>query len=181
MRTRRSAWLPALLTVGALLWVTMLVVAPAWRAAPRAAAGRPATAGAPGPATGARALVAGLVDLVGARVCHRRPERSFHLHGQPMPVCGRCVGLYVSAAVGLVAAGVLRTSRVTRQTSDVRPSSWLPTLDPRAGWLAAAAMPTILTWTLEVAGLWNPGTPLRALAALPLGATAGWLLGRSTR
>jgi hypothetical protein len=133
------------------------------------------------PAAGARTVVAALVDLAGARVCHRRPERSFHLHGQPMPVCGRCTGLYVSGAVGLVAAGVWRRPRIAGQRSGARPMRWLPTLEPRAAGLAAAAMPTILTWTLEVTGLWNPGTPLRAMAALPLGATAGWLLGRATR
>jgi hypothetical protein len=36
-----------------------------------------------------------------------------------------------------------------------------------------------MTWGLEMAGLWNPGTPLRALAALPLGLVAGWLAGRA--
>jgi hypothetical protein len=27
--------------------------------------------------------------------------------------------------------------------------------------------------------VWNPGTPLRALAALPLGLATGWLVGRA--
>jgi hypothetical protein len=32
------------------------------------------------------------------------------------------------------------------------------------------------TWGLEVAGLWDPGTGLRALAAVPLGLAIGWTL-----
>jgi len=58
--------------------------------------------------------------------------------------------------------------------------AWYPDrLDPRAVRLMIAAIPTAATWLSEVAGFWNPGTPLRALAALPLGLTAGWLMGRA--
>jgi uncharacterized membrane protein len=101
--------------------------------------------------------------LVGTQVCHQRPDRSFHLRGRSLPVCGRCTGLYLSGALGLLVAAPRRRRAARR---------------PRT-WLAIAAVPTLVTWTLEVVGLWNPGTPLRALAALPLGLAAGWLIGRA--
>lgn len=42
-----------------------------------------------------------------ALVCHQRPERSFWIFGAPVAVCARCLGIYFSAAIGLL----LRTSR----------------------------------------------------------------------
>jgi len=29
-------------------------------------------------------------------ICHRKPERSFHLKGHQFPVCARCTGIYIS-------------------------------------------------------------------------------------
>ena len=29
-------------------------------------------------------------------ICHRRPERSFHIRGFQFPVCARCTGFYIS-------------------------------------------------------------------------------------
>ena len=146
--------LPALVAV---TWVGLLLVTPSWR-----------TEGRSG-----RAAVAALVDLGAARVCHRQASRSFHWHGQPLPVCGRCTGLYVSSAVGLIAAAVAGARR--RRASGAGTPGW--PIDRRTGWIVLAAGPTMLTWTLEVAGLWDPGTWLRAIAALPLGATVGWIVG----
>ena len=28
-------------------------------------------------------------------ICHRKPERSFHIKGYQFPVCARCTGLYL--------------------------------------------------------------------------------------
>lgn len=36
-------------------------------------------------------------------VCHQRPERSFHLWGEPLSVCHRCTGLYLGFALGTLA------------------------------------------------------------------------------
>ena len=93
-----------------------------------------------------------------ARICHQRPERSFFIAGVQMPVCARCSGLYLSGALGSLVAWVGR--RALR-----RP---LPLL-------MAAALPTAITFGLEVAGLMRFSNAMRALAALPLGACAGWL------
>ncbi len=148
------------LTGAAVLWAILLMASPWWAAAdPDAPFGR-----------GRRGLAA-VVRLVGAQVCHQRPDRSFHLHGRALPVCGRCTALYLSGALGLLAVGQLRRRvaghRLQRVDGHPRP------------WLAIAAVPTLATWALEVVGLWNPGTSLRALAALPLGLAAGWFIGRA--
>ena len=75
-------------------------------------------------------LVAG-VYAVGSIVCHQRPERSFHLWGAQMPVCARCTGIYMGAALAsllsfvplYVASGFSRTlserqSRMVRLKAD---------------------------------------------------------------
>lgn len=108
----------------------------------------------PGIATPAAIVYAG-----SSRICHQRPERSFHLAGVQLPVCARCVGLYASGALGALVAW--RGAR--------RPAARHRTL------LLAAAAPTALTWTIEAAGLAGFSNTARALAALPLGAAAGWV------
>lgn len=32
-------------------------------------------------------------------ICHRKPERSFFIHGHQFPVCSRCTGFYLSMVV----------------------------------------------------------------------------------
>ena len=97
----------------------------------------------------------------GTFICHQRPERSFFVHGQQMPVCARCTGLYLGAAlagpVALLLAAPLASARARRL-------------------LVAAAVPTALTWTLEVAGLAPMSNAWRFAAALPLGFAAAWLV-----
>lgn len=155
-----------LVTAGAVLWTMLLVVAPEWSAVPK---GR-----------GVRRVAAGLTYLVGSRICHQRPERSFHRHGRALPVCGRCTGLYVAATLGLL-AGVL-TGRPRRWPGAATSAPSLPAaIDARAAWLAVAAVPTLLTWSLEMLGVWDPGTSFRAAAALPLGVVAGLVIATSGR
>ncbi len=150
-------------------WAVLLAAAPVWRARHESGAGH---------------VMAAATYLLGSRLCHQRPDRSFRIAAQPLPVCGRCTGLYVSGALGLVTAvGVprRRTPVVRRSLARMLDASdrwWPRTLDRRAAWLALAGLPTLATWTIELAGVWNPGSPLRAVAAAPLGVVAGWLLGR---
>ncbi len=40
-------------------------------------------------------------DLVGYAICHRLPERSFHLGGRQLPLCARCSGTFLGALLGL--------------------------------------------------------------------------------
>ena len=112
------------------------------------------------------AVPAAVTYLGASRICHQRPERTFHVAGLPMPVCARCSGLYVSGTLGAVAAWLWRRRGP------------MPSL---RAWLILAAMPTAVTWTLEFAGVAAFSNVARALAALPLGTLAGWLFVRALR
>jgi hypothetical protein len=113
-----------------------------------------------------RGIAAGAY-LVGGIVCHQRPERSFHAGGARWPVCARCSGLYLSAAGAIAFVWVAGRRR--------QPA-------PFAAWrwrLVIAAAPTLATIALE---WWRPALSpgiVRALAAVPLGAVVGVLLGES--
>ncbi|MBA2356629.1 MAG: DUF2085 domain-containing protein, partial [Acidobacteria bacterium] len=73
----------------AVAWGALILIAPGWRSS---------AASAP------RRTVAVLIYVVAAPICHQRADRSFWLAGQPLPVCGRCTGLYLSGALGALAA-----------------------------------------------------------------------------
>ena len=45
-----------------------------------------------------------IVHGIGSRICHQRPERSFHTAGAQWPVCGRCSGLYLAVPLGALLA-----------------------------------------------------------------------------
>jgi len=94
--------------------------------------------------------------LAGARVCHQRPERSFHTSGTKWPVCARCSGLYLGAPFGALAAFLASRRRPAR-------ARLMP-------WLAVAAVPTALTMALEWTGAMPVANLARCVAAMPLGA-----------
>jgi uncharacterized membrane protein len=124
----------------ATIWVVLLATAPA------------AALGAP---------LAGLTYAFGSLLCHQRPDRSFHVGLSQLPVCARCLGLYVGAAAG--ALGLIILSRVGQRGF----MAWTRTDVRRM--LVAGALPTAITWALEAAGLWAPANVTRFIAALPLG------------
>jgi hypothetical protein len=99
---------------------------------------------------------------LGSLVCHQKADRSFFSCQRQWPVCARCTGLYLGAALGAVAG----LSGLGRGASWRR---W------RAGVLAAA-LPTAVLWSVEMAGWWDPGSPMRAGVSALLGMTGGaWL------
>jgi uncharacterized membrane protein len=110
------------------------------------------------------AVAAGVYTAAGL-ICHQRPERSFHVNATQVPVCARCMGLYLSGALAALAAwlGAPRVPRGMRAC------------------LIAAAVPTAVTLGVEWAGVADPGNAVRFIAALPLGAYAGWLFVRMLR
>jgi uncharacterized membrane protein len=98
---------------------------------------------------------------IGHFICHQRPDRSFFLHGHQLAVCARCTGLYVGAALAVPFAIGLA----------------VPLPGSRARWLLSlAAIPTALTWSLEVARVLPFSNLSRFVAALPLGFAAVWLV-----
>jgi uncharacterized membrane protein len=111
------------------------------------------------------AVVSGTVNAVSAVVCHRRPERSFHVHGRQFPVCARCTGLYLSGTLAALLAW-LGSARMPRRTRHV---------------IVLAAVPTLVTLAAEWSGASAVSNIARAIAALPLGAAAGWLFVRMLR
>jgi uncharacterized membrane protein len=100
--------------------------------------------------------------VFGSFVCHQRPGRSFWIGGAPMPVCARCTGLYLAAAAG-AALAIVSQSRALRATQ-------------ARVVLLVAAIPTAATLIIEWLGLFDPGSAVRFLAALPLGGAAAWVV-----
>ena len=98
------------------------------------------------------AVPAAVVYLLGSRICHQIAERSFHLDGAQLPVCARCVGIYVGLAAGLLFAPA--RVRVRRM-------------------LAVGAVPTLVTVAAEWAGLWQTSNMARAIAGLSRGIAVG--------
>jgi hypothetical protein len=173
MHSRRAARAVAIGALSAsLAWLWLLLSAPA-----------AADAGAPG-----RALSA-WTYATGSRVCHQRPERSFAWGPRRLPVCARCLGLYLGVPLGLVLA--LAQQRPTgseagrRQTSSGRVEAMaLPARAARveraAGdglrrtVIAAAAAATIGSVAAEWSGLADPGPLTRAGLGAVLGAALAW-------
>jgi hypothetical protein len=55
---------------------------------------------------GAALLIA--VYAIGSAICHQLPERSYHLWTAQMPVCARCAGIYVGAALAAIVSSGAR-------------------------------------------------------------------------
>ena len=53
----------------------------------------------------------GKADAVGYAVCHRIDARSFHIGTRQLPMCVRCSGQYLGAALGLIYQGVIGRRR----------------------------------------------------------------------
>ncbi len=82
----RMVWLAALL--GILVWNGAVFLAPLLRGR-----GHPLSA---------------LIYAAFAPTCHQLPGRSFYLCGFPLPVCGRCLGIYAGFLLGVLAYPFVR-------------------------------------------------------------------------
>jgi uncharacterized membrane protein len=111
-------------------------------------------------------LGAALIYAAGSLICHQLPDRSFHVGEAQLPVCARCAGLYVGAAIGALAWAM---------TAGRRRHS-LPRV-PALIALAIAGAPTALTYTTALLGVFDPPNLWRAGLAVPLGAAAGVVVG----
>jgi uncharacterized membrane protein len=151
-RTSAAAAAPSpwrrLLALATLAWAGSLP------AAAFAAAGR---------ADGVAQALAVVVYGLGAWVCHQRPERSFSFESTPWPVCARCAGIYIGAALA-AAWSLARPARVQPSPRRARP------------WLTAAAAPAALTLVYEWLVTSTPSNAVRAASGVPIGAVVTWLL-----
>ena len=113
---------------------------------------------------------AAAVYVVGSILCHQLPERSFHFWAVQLPVCARCLGIYVGGAASAAVAVVAASSGFRRTTSG---------RDARVV-CAVAAAPTIATLAYEWITGGTPANQIRAMAGVPLGAVVAWLVVRWT-
>ncbi len=135
--------LSAALTLAAAVWLSIIIISP-WALA-----------------HGTGRILAVSAYEIGARICHQRPERSFHVAGVQMPVCARCFGLYLSGALGLSLAWLQRR-RLSPMVTRVA--------------LSVAALPIVVTVALERIGTIAPSNVERMLTAVPLGVVAGLVI-----
>jgi predicted membrane protein DUF2085 len=115
---------------------------------------------------------------VGGAICHQLPERSYHLWAAQMPVCARCAGIYVGAAIGAIVGAASLTGR--------RANARIPLLvaaghrftraDQARAILFIAALPTLATLVYEWTTGHMPAHWIRAATGVPLGATAAWMV-----
>ena len=89
-------------------------------------------------------------------ICHQLPDRSFHLDGQPMAVCSRCIGVYAGLLVGTA------VYPIWRPVEESEPISRL--------WLCLAVIPIAIDWSLTVFGIWENTHATRFITGLILGA-----------
>ena len=101
------------------------------------------------------------VYAAGSAVCHQRPERSFHLWSAQMPVCARCTGIYIGAAL----AAIVAAARSRQRSID----------HPRIV-LLLSALPTAATLVYEWSTGAVPSNWTRALAGAPMGAAVGFVI-----
>lgn len=121
----------------------------------------PASAYAASLADSAAPSLAAAVYGFASVICHQKGERSFHLFAEQLPVCARCTGLYVGAAV-LAVPYLLRSAW--------RP--WPPLVPGSAQvrWLLIlASLPVVLSIVWEWATGEVPSNLVRAITGVVLG------------
>ena len=110
--------------------------------------------------------IAAFLYALGSRICHQRPERSFHLFAVQLPVCARCAGIYAGAAAG----SLLMLSASVREQLFRFSARTL---------LLAGALPTLMTIIIEWSGAWAGANDARAAAGMPLGLAVAFVVARA--
>lgn len=120
----------------------------------------------------------------GAHVCHQRPDRSFALDGNQLPVCERCLAIELGMAAAFAAAVLV----APRGGFFASLSAFLPrVLRSPAGVLAAGLvllLPMVLDGGLQLATAYVSATPQRVATGFLYGigqagiviGIAAWLL-----
>jgi len=98
----------------------------------------------------------GLVYAVFSPVCHQIPSRSFHILGQPLAVCARCLGIYLGFLGGIVLYPFLR--------------GFTKVSLPRTGIFVLVSCPIVLDTLGNFARLWATPNEARFATGLLWGA-----------
>jgi len=136
---------------------------------------------------------------IGSFVCHQLPERSWRLWTAQMPVCARCTGIYLGAAIAALMSVSFRSperlalrvrERFGRGRKEREPFGRATTHEPfrRAthepfrpaavarATLAVAALPSAATLAYEWTTGMMPSNALRFAAGIPIGVIVAWLV-----
>ena len=112
---------------------------------------------------------------VGGLICHQRPERSLHLWAAQFPVCARCTGIYVGAAIAAAATAWRRTKALRHDSAYLTQG-----FSPAKIALLISIMPTMATLAYEWSTGHTPSNWIRAAAGIPPGAALAWIIGGPT-
>ena len=113
---------------------------------------------------------------IGAVVCHQQAARSFELWSRQMPVCARCTGIYVGAAVLALVASTFRRASALRHNEPVTPSLKVAQGFSPARTIILAGLPSLATLVYEWSTGAMPSHTIRALAGFPLGAAVALII-----
>lgn len=120
---RRQAWrVWAAGTAIVLLWAVAIVAAPLAKSA------------------GVNAISDALYSLY-SMICHRIPERSFHIAGEQFGVCSRCFGVYFGLFAGFAIYPLWRRIELTEPIARI--------------WLFLSMIPIGVDWSLTIFGIWE--------------------------
>lgn len=98
-------------------------------------------------------------------VCHQIPERSFHLGGDPVALCHRCLGIFGGLVAGVIVAPLASPRRLRSIVAGAQ-----------AKWLVLAGLPTAVDWALGALEIWANTPFSRTLTGALFGAVAGVVL-----
>jgi hypothetical protein len=169
---RKSWWRSALqpaFVAASVVWAALLLLAPFAASRPHASE------------VGTALVV--VVYGIGSLLCHQLPERSYRAWSAQMPVCARCAGIYLGAAIAAVVAAKTQAPLdgwPTRERGLYGGRRFSSANGARVALLAAAA-PTLATLAYEWTTGHMPAHGIRAAAGVPLGAVAAWLVTRHAR
>jgi len=151
-RDRRLAWQRAF-AAAAVVWAVALPLAPLAATRPHQGA--------------ALFSFAYAAYAIGSVICHQIDVRSFHLWSAPLPVCARCTGIYIGAAITALIVALLPPQ--APRSADARTALFRRVL-------VAAVLPTAATLAFEWTTGVMPANVVRALAGAPMGAAVAWIV-----
>ena len=145
----------------ALAWAALLVAGPFLASRPHA--------------TSAGTVIVVAVYGIGSLVCHQLPERSWRLWTAQMPVCARCTGIYLGAAIAALMSAVFRSPERLALLRAGKAREPFRRAAARVA-LATAALPSLATLVYEWTTGITPSNALRFVAGIPIGVVVAWLI-----